>query len=147
MLLSPEESSGGALGDRVAGADDGGDHEPGQPEPDDRRQRALDRERLDRQVVGLVDAEQHDHEQEQHDDRAGVDDHLHGGEEVGLEGDEVDGDAEQREHERERGVHRVASARSTPIAPASTIAEARTKTTICITGRPAPAAASGARTP
>ena len=25
----------------------------------------------------LVDAEQHDHEQEQHDDRAGVDDHLH----------------------------------------------------------------------
>ena len=34
--------------------------------------------------VGAVDAEQHDHEQEQHDDRAGVDDDLHGGEEVGV---------------------------------------------------------------
>ncbi len=56
-----------------------------------------------------VDAEQHDHEQEQHDDRPGVDDHLHGGEEVRLLGDEVHGDAEQREHEAERGVHRMAA--------------------------------------
>ena len=59
------------------------------------------------QVLGLVDAEQHDHEQEQHDDGAGVDDDLHGGEEVGLHRDEVHGDAEQRQHEAERGVHRV----------------------------------------
>ena len=48
------------------------------------------------EVLGLVDAEQHDHEQEQHDDGAGVDDHLHGGEEVGVLGDEQHGDAEQR---------------------------------------------------
>ena len=61
------------------------------------------------QVLGLVDTEQHDHEQEQHDDRAGVDDHLHGGEEVRLLRDEQHGDAEQGEHEAERGVHRVAA--------------------------------------
>ena len=66
-------------------------------------------QRLDREVLGPVDAEQHDDEQEQHDDGAGVDDHLHGGEEVGLLGDEQHGDAEQREHERQRGVHRVAA--------------------------------------
>ena len=57
---------------------------PTMPTPIDRGERALDRERLDAQVLGAVDAEQHDHEQEQHDDRAGVDDHLHGGEEVRL---------------------------------------------------------------
>ena len=34
------------------------------------------------QRVGAVDAEQHDHEQEQHDDRAGVDDDLHRREQV-----------------------------------------------------------------
>ena len=39
-------------------------------------------QRLGLEVVGPVDAEQHDHEQEQHDDGAGVDDDLHGGEEV-----------------------------------------------------------------
>ena len=77
--------------------------------PDDRRQRPLDRQRFDLEVLGPVDAEQHDHEQEQHDDRPGVDDHLHGGEEVRLHGDEVHGDAEQREHEAERGVHRAAA--------------------------------------
>ena len=38
----------------------------------------------------------------------GVDDHLHGGEEVGLLGHEQDGDAEQRHDEHEGGVHRVA---------------------------------------
>ncbi len=58
--------------------------------------------------VARVDAEQHDDEQEQHHDRAGVDDHLHDGHEVGPEGDELHGDAEQRQDQAERGVHRVA---------------------------------------
>ena len=61
------------------------------------RERPLHRDRLDPQVLGAVDAEQHDDEQEQHDDRAGVDDHLHRGEEVGVLGDEQHGDAEQRQ--------------------------------------------------
>ena len=56
-----------------------------------------------------VDAEQHDHEQEQHDDGAGVDDDLHGGQEVGLLGDEQHGDAEQGGHQAEGGVDRVAA--------------------------------------
>ena len=34
------------------------------------------------EVFGAIDAEQHDHEQEQHDDRTGVDDHLHCREEL-----------------------------------------------------------------
>ena len=38
----------------------------------------------------------------------GVDDHLHGGEEVGALRHEQHGDAEQRHHQHERGVHRVA---------------------------------------
>ncbi len=59
------------------------------------------------QVFGLVDAEQHDHEQEQHDDGAGVDDDLHRGQEVGLERDEQDGHAEQREHQAQGAAHRV----------------------------------------
>ena len=53
-------------------------------EADDDGGDALAAERLDREVLGSVDAQQHDHEQEQHDDGAGVDDHLHDGQEVGL---------------------------------------------------------------
>ena len=55
-----------------------------------------------------VDAEQHDHEQEQHDDRAGVDDHLHRREQVRLLLDEEDRHAHQRDDEQQRRVHRVA---------------------------------------
>ena len=72
---------------------------------DDGGRRPLAAERLGRQVFRLVDAEQHDHEEEEHDDGAGVDDDLHGGEEVGLLGDEQHGDAEQRHHQRQRRVH------------------------------------------
>jgi len=68
----------------------------------------LPRERLGLEVVELVDAEQHDHEEEQHDDRAGVDDDLHRGEEVGVFRHEEHGDAEQRHDQAERGVHRAA---------------------------------------
>ena len=91
----------------AAADDDGRADERQHTDGHDRRQRSLGGDRFGAQVLGGVDAEQHDHEQEQHDDRAGVDDHLHGGEEVGLEGDEVHGDAEQREDQRQRRVHGV----------------------------------------
>ena len=61
-----------------------------------------------RSDVGLVDAEEHDHEQEQDDDGAGVDDDLHGGEQVGLLGHEEHGHAEQGPHQRQGVVDRVA---------------------------------------
>ena len=85
------------------------------PAADDDRQRALQLERFDLQVLGLVDAEQHDDEQEQHHDRAGVDDDLHGRQEVGVLGDEQHGDTEQREDQAERGMNRMRARRSTPI--------------------------------
>ena len=75
---------------------------------DERRDPLTAAERLDGQVLGPVDAEEHQHEEEQDDDGAGVDDHLHRGQEVGLLGDEEDRDPEQRADERERGVHGVA---------------------------------------
>ena len=103
--------------DGVARRDDGGRPATTSAGTDDAASGRCTRERLDREVLGVVDAEQHDHEQEQHDDRAGVDDDLHGGQEVGLLRDEEHGDAEQGEHEAERGVHRVACAGSTPTAP------------------------------
>ena len=55
-----------------------------------------------------VDAQEHDHEQEQDDDGAGVDDDLHGGQEVGRLVDELDGDAEQGHDQHEGAVDRVA---------------------------------------
>ena len=53
------------------------------------RDRALEAQRLG-QRLAPVDAEQHDHEDEEHDDRAGVDDHLHGRDELRV--------LEQEEH-------------------------------------------------
>ena len=50
-------------------------------------------------VLGAVDPEEHDHEEEQDDDGAGVDDDLHGGQEVGLLLDEEDGHPEERHHQ------------------------------------------------
>ena len=84
---------------RILGAHDRRAEQSDEADGHHRGERPLDRDRLDREVDRLVDAEQHDHEQEQHDDRAGVHDHLHRGEEVGLHRDELDGDAEQREHQ------------------------------------------------
>ena len=60
------------------------------------------------QVLLAVDAEEHDHEEEQHHDGAGVDDDLHGGQEVGLLLDEEHGHPEQRHDQHQRGVHGVA---------------------------------------
>ena len=79
--------------------EDGGGHDHGRD--------ALAADRLHLQVLGPVDAEQHEDEQEQHDDGAGVDDHLHGGQEVGLLRHEQHGDAEQRGHQRQGGVDGV----------------------------------------
>ena len=89
---------------------------PMTPPPTTRRCLALQLERLDLQILGLVDAEQHDDEQEQHDDRAGIDDDLHSGQELGLLGHVHHGDAEQCEDEAQRGVNRM-RARDDPDRP------------------------------
>src|SRR5207247_6100195 len=49
---------------------------------DERSEWTLASQWLDGQALGTVDTDEHDHEEEEHDDGAGVDDHLHGGEEV-----------------------------------------------------------------
>ena len=79
-----------------------------QGEAGDDGEDALADERLVGEVVLAVDAEQHDHEQDQHDDGARVDDDLHGGEELGVLVEEQHGDAEQRRDQAQRRVHRVA---------------------------------------
>ena len=99
---------GTGAGGLAVGGGDGQQRQAEHARADDPGGDALAAERLDREVLGPVDAEQHQHEQEQHDDGAGVDDHLHGGQEVGLLGHEQHGDAEQRGHERQGRVHRVA---------------------------------------
>ncbi len=76
-------------------------------EADDECSDALAGDRLDREIFGLVDPQEHEHEQEQHDDGAGVDDHLDGGEEVGLLRHEEHSDPEQGGYEGERRVHWV----------------------------------------
>ena len=78
-----------------------GDHDA------DRGEGALADERFEVDVLSAIDAEEHDHEQEEHDDGAGVDDDLHRGEEVGRLRDEGDGDADQRHDQAQRGVHGV----------------------------------------
>jgi len=45
----------------------------------DRGEGALTHERFEVDVLSAIDAEEHDHEQEEHDDGAGVDDDLHRG--------------------------------------------------------------------
>ena len=52
--------------------------------------------------------EQHDHEEEQHHDRAGVDQHLDRGDELGVEQHVDGGQREHGGHQPERGAHRVA---------------------------------------
>ena len=71
-------------------------------------QRALAAQRLEGHVLLPVDPEEHDHEQEQHHDGAGVDDHLHGGQERGMLEDEEHGHAEQGHDQHQGGVDRVA---------------------------------------
>jgi hypothetical protein len=58
--------------------------------------------------VGRVPADQHQHEQEQHHDRAGVDDDLHEAEERRLLDHVGHTEREHRQHQEQRRVHRVA---------------------------------------
>ncbi len=58
--------------------------------------------------VAPVDAEQHDHEQEQHHDRAGVDDDLHREQERRVQQQVHHREAEEVHHEEQRRVHGVA---------------------------------------
>ena len=57
--------------------------------------------------LDAAQVEQHDDEEEEDHDRAGVDQDLHGGDEVGLEQDEDRGEAEEHDHEPARRRHRV----------------------------------------
>ena len=61
--------------------------------------------------LDAVDAEQHDHEQEQHHDRAGVDDDLHGGEEVGVLATNSTATPNRVSDQAQRGVHRMRAGR------------------------------------
>src|SRR5581483_6231319 len=83
--------------------------ELGQPEhPDQQGDRALGLQHVDDPLARPPHTEQHDHEQEQHDDGAGVHDHLNGEQELCGLLDEQHGHAEQRLDEEQRGVDGVA---------------------------------------
>ena len=71
------------------------------------RQHPLAADRLDHRVGG-VDADQHQHEEEQHQDRAGVDDDLHREEERRVEGGVQHGQADHHHGQQQRGVHGLA---------------------------------------
>ena len=57
------------------------------------------------QRIGRVDADQHEHEEEQHHDRAGVDDDLHEGEERRALHGVHDRQREHHDREQQRAVH------------------------------------------
>ena len=57
-------------------------------------------------VVGLQ-VHKHQDEEIQDEDRTGVDDDLHGPEELGVEEDEESGDMDQQGQERQAAMHRV----------------------------------------
>jgi hypothetical protein len=58
-------------------------------------------------LVVVPEVEQHDHEQEEHHDRASVDDDLDRGEEVRFEQDEGAGQAGERRHHEEEAPDRA----------------------------------------
>ncbi len=85
------------------------EEQAGEPQDDeDHGEGTLPPQGLLGNVLLAVDAQEHDHEQEQHDDGAGVHDDLDGRQEVGLLLDEEHGHAEQRHHEHQGGVDGVA---------------------------------------
>ena len=63
---------------------------------------------LHAEVLGPINAQQHDHEQEQDDYRSGVDDDLNRGQERGVLKDKQHGHAKQGLDQEQGGVHRVA---------------------------------------
>ena len=89
----------------VEAGDHGGREQHADEHRDDRRgQRPADRE-----VVGPPGRRlgEHQREQQQHDDRADVDQHLHPRDELRREHQEHPGDRPERDHEPERGMHHV----------------------------------------
>jgi hypothetical protein len=56
----------------------------------------------------VLEVQVHDHEQEQHHDRAGVDDDLHHPDELGAEQQVEAGQRAEREHEEQGTRHRIA---------------------------------------
>src|ERR1043165_469592 len=83
-----------------------GEEEEEQPEPDGKA--ALPEGGEDALLRQVPDVDEHDDEEEEDHDAAGVDEHLHGADELGPLDDEEHGDAEEREQEKQRRVHRVA---------------------------------------
>ena len=69
--------------------------------------RPLALERFDLKRFSLIDTHQHDDEKKQNHDRSGIDNDLHGGQELRIHREEKHGNSEQCEHHRERAVHRV----------------------------------------
>ncbi|MBP2476076.1 hypothetical protein JOF53_004948 [Crossiella equi] len=84
-----------------------GDQQRGEADTGEGGGQALTAQHLDHRVRA-VPADQHQHEQEQHHDRAGVDDDLHHAEERRLLHQVQHAEAEHGEHQPQRGVHRVA---------------------------------------
>ena len=57
-------------------------------------------------VVGLQ-VQEHQYEEVQDEDRTGIDDDLHGPEELGVEEDEESGNMDQQGQERQAAMHRM----------------------------------------
>ena len=97
-------------GDRAVVLDDrardGPHQQGGEAQADDEGRDALPAQGLHEGVAG-VHADEHQDEQEQHEDGAGVDDHLHGGQEGGVLGGVQPGQAEHHAGQEQRGVHRA----------------------------------------
>ena len=128
-----QQGAGGLEGEDVAGEQDVGDRRDvaagvGLVEPDhgaerdlaeaddqddaedqaeDDRHHALAADRLHDRVGG-VDADQHHHEEEQHQDRAGVDDDLHREQERRVQHGVEERQADHHHGEQQRGVHGLA---------------------------------------
>ena len=75
--------------------------------PSDDRQHPLAADRLDDRVGG-VDADEHQHEEEEHQDGAGVDDDLHREEERRVQRGVEDRQADHHHGQQQRGVHGLA---------------------------------------
>src|ERR1043165_1440219 len=84
------------------------DGEEEEKEPESDREAALPEGGEDALLRQVPDVNEHDHEEEEDHDAAGVDEHLHGADELGPLDDEEHGDAEEREQQEQRRVHRVA---------------------------------------
>jgi len=85
---------------------EGRDQQHRQPEAEHQGGQPLPAQHLDHRV-GAVPPDHHQHEQEQHHDRAGVDDDLHEAEERRLLDHVQRAEREHRQHQEQRRVHGV----------------------------------------